>query len=125
MITSLTVVHGIVCFLLIVVVLLQFGKGAELGATMGGSSQSIFSTSQKGNILTKFTTILAVLFLLNSVALSLYANKKARSSKLENETSAVPLNSDALKDTPAQSDKVPGAEDSKVAPSQTKSTDTK
>lgn len=96
MITALTVLHAVVSFLLIIVVLLQFGKGAELGATMGGSSQSIFSSSQKGNILTKVTTALAMIFLVNSIFLSLLANKRTQKSLMENETSAVPLNRDAL-----------------------------
>ena len=71
MITALVVFQVVICILLITLVLLQFGKGAEVGAVMGGgSSQAIFSSSQSGNILSKMTTVVAILFMLNSVALT-------------------------------------------------------
>ena len=59
MVTMLIVLHVIICVLLVVTVLLQFGKGAETGAIMGsGASQAVFSSSAKGNFMTKTTTIL-------------------------------------------------------------------
>ncbi|MFW5887493.1 MAG: preprotein translocase subunit SecG [Bacteriovoracia bacterium] len=81
MLTGLIVFHVIICILLIVVVLLQFGKGAETGAVMGSSaSQAIFTSSQTGNIFTKLTTVLAVLFMLNSIALSTLTSREADKS---------------------------------------------
>ena len=59
LVTGLTIFHVIVCILLTVTVLVQFGKGAEAGAMMGGgSSQAIFTTNSKGNFFTKLTTAL-------------------------------------------------------------------
>lgn len=96
MIDALTILQAIVSFLLIIVVLLQFGKGAELGATMGGgASQGIFSSSQQGSILTKITTLLATLFLTLSIALSYFTHKASDKSLFDSkvETKAAALGS--------------------------------
>ena len=97
MIDGLIILHVIVCILLTVVVLLQFGKGAEAGAMMGsGSSQAIFTSSAKGNFFTKMTTVLAITFMINSVALTMLKSKESSSSRLDGEAPvAAPLNSDA------------------------------
>ena len=96
----LVVFHIIVCILLIIVVLLQFGKGAEVGAIMGsGASQALFTSSQQGNIFTKATTVLAILFMVNSISLSIVASKDVSESIMEGKAPlTTPLNSD----TPAQ-----------------------
>ena len=53
MLTGLIILHVVICILLTVVVLVQFGKGAEAGAMMGGgSSQAVFTSSAKGNFFT-------------------------------------------------------------------------
>lgn len=97
MIDGLIMLHVIVCILLTVVVLLQFGKGAEAGAMMGsGSSQAIFTSSAKGNFFTKMTTVLAITFMINSVALTMLKSKESSSSRLDGEAPvSAPLNSDA------------------------------
>lgn len=64
------VVHVITCLLLIGVVLLQQGKGADMGAVFGGSSSTIFGSSGAGNFLTRLTTGLAVVFMLTSLTLT-------------------------------------------------------
>jgi preprotein translocase subunit SecG len=66
----ITVFHLIACFVLIIVVLLQTGKGADIGAVFGGSSQTIFGSSGAGNLLTRITTWCAVLFMLTSLYLT-------------------------------------------------------
>ncbi len=98
MITTLIVVHVVICILLIVTVLLQFGKGAEAGAIMGGggASQAVFSSSAKGNFMTKLTTALAIGFMVNSIILTTLKSRESRSSLFDNEAPvAAPLNSDA------------------------------
>ena len=98
MITTLIVVHVVICVLLIVTVLLQFGKGAEAGAIMGGggASQAVFSSSAKGNFMTKLTTALAIGFMINSIILTTLKSRESRSSLFDNEAPvAAPLNSDA------------------------------
>jgi len=56
MIIAVTIIHVIVSIGLILVVLLQTGKGAEVGAVFGGSSATIFGSSGAGNFLTRLTT---------------------------------------------------------------------
>ncbi len=96
MMTVLVVVHVVICILLVVTVLLQFGKGAEMGAIMGGgASQAIFSSSAKGNFLTKLTTVLAIAFMLNSIVLTTMKSRDSKKSLFDGEAPvAAPLNSD-------------------------------
>jgi preprotein translocase subunit SecG len=69
--TVLTVLHVIVCIFLIAVVLLQRGKGAEMGAVFGGgASSTVFGSRGAGNFLTKLTTGSAIVFMLTSLTLS-------------------------------------------------------
>lgn len=69
MITFLTAIHIVVCLFLILVVLLQMGKGAELGSVFGGSSQSVFGSSGPGSFLEKLTVGAAVVFMVTSISL--------------------------------------------------------
>ena len=69
--TFLYALHIIVCFVLIGVVLLQRGKGADLGASLGGgSANTIFGSRGAGNFLTKITTASTITFMGTSLALS-------------------------------------------------------
>jgi len=97
MMTFLIVLHVIICVLLVLTVLLQFGKGAEMGAVMGGgASQAVFSSSAKGNFMTKLTTALAIAFMVNSIFLSTLKSRQAKQSLFDGEAPvAAPLNSDA------------------------------
>jgi len=65
-----TVIHVIVSILLIAVVLLQQGKGADVGATFGGGGQSMFGAAGADNLLTRVTTIIAAFFMITSVTLA-------------------------------------------------------
>jgi preprotein translocase subunit SecG len=75
----ITIVHVTVCIVLILVVLLQAGKGANMGAVFGGSSQTIFGSSGPGTFLGKMTTAVAVIFMLTSFSLSYTASRKGSS----------------------------------------------
>ena len=70
MITLLTILHVLVCLFLVGIVLLQHGKGADVGASFGGSSQSLFGTEGPLSLLSKMTTTAAVVFMVTSVALA-------------------------------------------------------
>ena len=71
MTTFLVVLHVIVSIFLIAVVLLQRGKGAEIGAVFGGgASSTVFGSRGAGNFLTKLTTASAVIFMGTSLSLS-------------------------------------------------------
>ena len=76
------VVHILSCFFLIVVVLLQTGKGADMGAVFGGGSQTLFGSSGAGNFLTRLTTATAILFMLTSLILT-YGQTPGSSRLLE------------------------------------------
>lgn len=68
----ITIVHVTVCIALILVVLLQTGKGADMGAAFGGGgSQTLFGSAGPTNILSKGTTIVAIVFMLTSLGLAL------------------------------------------------------
>jgi preprotein translocase subunit SecG len=70
-ITGVTILHLIACVFLILVVLLQTGKGAEMGAVFGGGGGStLFGASGAGNFLTKLTTGTAIVFFLTSLFLA-------------------------------------------------------
>ena len=71
MIVVLTTLHVIVCIFLVAVVLLQRGKGAEIGAVFGGgASSTVFGSRGAGNFLTKLTTGSAIVFMMTSLTLS-------------------------------------------------------
>jgi preprotein translocase subunit SecG len=70
MFTLVVVIHVIVCIALILIVLLQAGKGASMGAAFGGSSQTIFGSTGATPFLAKLTTGVAVLFMLTSLFLA-------------------------------------------------------
>jgi preprotein translocase subunit SecG len=75
----ITLLHVIVCIILILVVLLQAGKGANMGAAFGGSSQTVFGSSGAGTFLGKMTTIVAAVFMLTSLTLSYFSVYKGSS----------------------------------------------
>ena len=70
------VIHVFACLFLIVVVLLQTGKGADMGAVFGGGSQTLFGSGGAGNLLTKLTTGTAIAFMVTSLILSYAHNKQ-------------------------------------------------
>ena len=77
----LTFIHIIVCFFLVVVVLLQSGKAADLAGAFGGmGSQTAFGPRGSATVLSKATTIAAALFMLTSLTLAILATRNASSS---------------------------------------------
>lgn len=74
--TLLIIIHVIACFLMIGAILLQSGKGAEIGAAFGGSSQTVFGSRGPANFLSKFTVIVATVFMLTSLTLAILAKQK-------------------------------------------------
>ena len=79
MFVLVVIVHVICCLFLIGVVLLQQGKGADMGAVFGGSSSTIFGSGGAGNFLTRLTTGAAIVFMLTSLTLT-YASARRLSS---------------------------------------------
>jgi preprotein translocase subunit SecG len=79
MTTFVTVVHIITCFLIIVVVLMQSGKGADISASLGGSSNTVFGSSGGANFFTKTTFVLAAIFMFTSIGLTILGTREKRS----------------------------------------------
>jgi len=80
MYTLLIVIHVFICFLMIGAILLQSGKGAEIGASFGGSSQTVFGSRGPANFLSKFTVAVAAIFMLTSFTLAIMAKERTFSS---------------------------------------------
>jgi preprotein translocase subunit SecG len=82
----LTVLHVLACLFLIVIVLLQRGKGAEMGAVFGGGAgATVFGSRGAGNFLTRLTTAAAVIFMLTSLMLAYVAQDRGAESLFEAE----------------------------------------
>jgi preprotein translocase subunit SecG len=76
MFTVITIIHILACIFLVLVVLLQTGKGADMGAVFGGSSSTVFGSSGAGNFLTKLTTATAIIFMLTSLGLTYFSAER-------------------------------------------------
>jgi preprotein translocase subunit SecG len=80
----LIIIHIIVCMALIMIVLLQTGKGADMGAAFGGgSSQTLFGSSGASTFLTKATTFAAVIFMLTSLSLAYRSGHRTTESIIQ------------------------------------------
>jgi preprotein translocase subunit SecG len=86
MYTLLIILHILVCFVLILIVLLQAGKGANMGAAFGGSSQTVFGSSGAGTFLGKLTAGVAIVFMLTSLILTYMANHRSSYSLIDRQT---------------------------------------
>ncbi len=81
MTTLIAILHVLISLFIIGVVLLQSGKGAEMGASFGsGGSQSVFGAGGGGNFMTKLTTAAAIIFMLTSMTLAYFSGHLSSSS---------------------------------------------
>ena len=80
MATILTIIHILVCVFLVSIVLLQHGKGADIGATFGGGGESLFGTEGPVPIMNKITTAAAVIFMVTSISLAYMSAHSTTSS---------------------------------------------
>ena len=100
--TFVYTLHFIVCFVLIGVVLLQRGKGADLGASLGGGgANTIFGSRGAGNFLTKITTASAIIFMGTSLTLS-YLGYQASDVRLFDGTEPIPVEAPTGEALPAE-----------------------
>ncbi len=79
----LITVHYLICFFLIIVILLQAGKGADIGAVFGGASQTMFGSRGPATFLNKITVFVAMGFLVTSIALAHLAKARTGTSVIE------------------------------------------
>ncbi len=90
MTTIMVTLHVTFCILLILIVLLQSGKGAEMGISMGGGSgQTLFGAGGPATILTKITTAVAILFMVTSLTLAYMSGHQSDSSVMKD--GAIPV----------------------------------
>ena len=80
LVSIITIVHVFISCVLVALILLQQGKGADVGATFGGGSSSLFGATGADNFLLKLTTVCAILFMGTSIALALQAKLGLTSS---------------------------------------------
>lgn len=92
---AITAIHIIACLFLIGVVLLQQGKGADMGAVFGGSSQTVFGSSGAGNFLTRLTTVTAIIFMLTSLTLAYGSARDVTSTVFDDAPVALPAGNPA------------------------------
>ena len=113
LISFVSVVHIALCFIIVLAVLVQQGKGAEISASFGGSSQTVFGSSGGATFFSRFTGICAGLFMLTSLFLATQGGSKLMHKSLMD--SAVPAASSAapVKNAPAQA---PAAAPNAAAP---------
>ena len=102
MVYLVTALHVILCFFLIIVVLLQSGKAADLAGAFGGmGSQTVFGPRGASTMLSKATTTAATLFMITSLVLVIMSNNRTPSSGsvLEHRHTPAPI---VQKNKPAQ-----------------------
>jgi preprotein translocase subunit SecG len=79
--TFLTIVHAVVCLFLILVVLLQQGRGGGMGSAFGGATAQVFGGRGAGNFMTRLTAICAVVFMVTSMSLAYLSSSGDRELK--------------------------------------------
>jgi preprotein translocase subunit SecG len=90
-IALITIVHIFVCAVLIIVVLLQHGKSADIAATFGGmGSQTAFGPRGTATALSRLTTWCAIIFMLTSISLSFFTGKAKSNSVMDNVKQTTP-----------------------------------
>jgi len=88
----LITIHILVCICLIISVLLQSGKGADIGAVFGGSgSQALFGSTGPADFLNKATRVMVVVFMLTSLTLGYYAFERPTQSVMDSKTVTQPI----------------------------------
>jgi len=98
----LSTLHVMACLILIVVVLLQRGKGADMGAMLGGGgANTVFGSRGAGNFLTKVTSGCAIIFMLTSLSLAYLTNAGDRNLIFEGEQVEEPAPAKELQEIPA------------------------
>ena len=121
MVTILTVIHILVCIFMVSIVLLQHGKGADIGATFGGGGQSLFGTEGPVPLLNKVTTAAAIIFMVTSISLAYISAHRTTSSVMGEYTAPAPapVEQPSQQAAPVQERvPMPAAPDGEEAPTQ-------
>ncbi|MBI2975113.1 MAG: preprotein translocase subunit SecG [Deltaproteobacteria bacterium] len=114
--TALIVIHYMGCTILFALILLQAGKGADMGAAFGGASQTVFGGRGPATFLSKMTTFVAILFLITSISLAQLSKKATVKSVIDTAaevTAPAPAAVPAAPDAGATSEETTAAPDEK------------
>ncbi len=102
MTSVIIIIHVAVCVALIMIVLLQTGKGADMGAAFGGgSSQTLFGSTGASTFLSKATTVVAIVFMLTCLALAYMSTHQTKGSIMSEDLPPIEEKSAAPSDKPA------------------------
>ncbi len=84
MTTVISIIHILAAIALVLIVLLQTGRGSEIGAAFGsGASQTLFGSSGTSGFMTRVTTIVVIVFMLTSLVLAMmYSSGRSSSSRM-------------------------------------------
>lgn len=99
--TALIVFHYFVCAFLIILILLQAGKGADIGAAFGGASNTVFGGRGPATFLSKLTTIAAIAFLVTSISLAQFSKQRTVTSVIDTTTTSTEVAAPVEQVTPS------------------------
>lgn len=98
----LIISHVVACIAIIMVVLLQTGKGSDIGAAFGGgSSQTLFGSTGASTFLSKATTVIAIVFMITSLSLAYMSGNRSKSSIMKDVK--IPVEQKAAQDSTSAS----------------------
>jgi preprotein translocase subunit SecG len=93
MLTAISIVHVLVAIALVLIVLLQTGRGSEIGAAFGsGASQTLFGSSGTSGFMTRLTTIVVVVFMVTSLVLAIMYSRGRISSPMRSQPAPIQQN---------------------------------
>ena len=123
MTTLILFIHIIACMLLILIVLLQTGKGSDMGASFGSASgQALFGGGGPATVLSKITTVVAIIFMLTSLTMAYTSGHKSTQTIMPAASSAS-AQSDAQKKTAAPTNEPVKESSAKKSDTETKKAD--
>jgi preprotein translocase subunit SecG len=118
MVIALTIVHVLMCFGIIAIVLLQAGKGADIGSAFGGAgSQAVFGSMGTPTVLGKITGAIAIVFTITSFSLALLGGDRSSSVVREPAPATAPA---PAAPSPAQPAPAPATPPAATPPATTK-----
>lgn len=123
--TLITVIHCVTCLLIVLLVLVQSGKGAEISASFSGSSQTVFGSSGGANFFVRFTQVAAAIFFATSLGLTVLGSHSSK-SVFDRIASPAPLSAPAANPpTSTSPDAVPATAPTAAAPAAPAASDKK
>ena len=111
MTSILLVIHVLTAVSIIVLVLLQQGKGADMGAAFGGGSQTLFGARGSANFLSRITGLLAAVFFVTSLTLAYLYSQSSQPQSVTDQIAGQPVQSQDQNQKQDDMPQVPGADE--------------